>query len=202
MDRQSLFFKGPEDPPTFSQDDYMPDFPLPDLDATLDRYYQSLLPFGTEEELRNSREIIRRFKEGVGPKLHQRIVDRTKVTKNWVSTKCWSFGEIPKIKWIPITVLDLDIWTQCCFRTIKFTLVRFLSYEKLTCVVDVWPGLCQCDKWLCKLNRNGRIQTTTIQFALDICIRLEVSSRCQGSYLGNWLILNKQTFNFKFTLPK
>lgn len=87
MDRQSLFFKGPEDPPTFSQDDYMPDFPLPDLDATLDRYYQSLLPFGTEEELRNSREIIRRFKEGVGPKLHQRIVDRTKVTKNWVSTK-------------------------------------------------------------------------------------------------------------------
>lgn len=85
MDRKSLFFKGPEDPPTFSQDESMPDFPLPDLDGTLERYYESLLPFGTDEELRNSREIIRRFKEGVGPKLHQRIVDRAKVNKNWVS---------------------------------------------------------------------------------------------------------------------
>lgn len=85
MDRASLFFKGPDDPPTFSCDEAMPDFPLPDLDGTLERYYQSLLPFGSEDELRNSREIIQRFKEGVGPMLHQRIVDRTKVTKNWVS---------------------------------------------------------------------------------------------------------------------
>lgn len=87
MDRQSLFFKGPNDPPTFAMDETMPDFPLPDLDSTLDRYYESLLPFGTPEELAKSREIIRRFKEGVGPKLHQRIVDRTKVTKNWVSER-------------------------------------------------------------------------------------------------------------------
>lgn len=85
MDRQSLYFKGPEDPPTFSMDESMPDFPLPELNETLDRYYESLLPFGTEEELRNSRQIIQRFREGVGPKLHQRIVEKKKTTKNWVS---------------------------------------------------------------------------------------------------------------------
>lgn len=92
MDRASLFFKGPEDPPTFAMDETMPDFPLPDLDSTLDRYYQSLIPFGTEEELAKSREIIKRFREGVGPILHQQIVDRTKVTKNWVS--CVSDGSM------------------------------------------------------------------------------------------------------------
>lgn len=85
MDRASLYYKGPEDPPTFSMDETMPSFPLPDLNATLERYYQSLIPFGTEDELRNSREIIQRFKTGVGQELHQRIVEKAKGTKNWVS---------------------------------------------------------------------------------------------------------------------
>lgn len=80
-----MYFKGPEDPPTFAEDENVPALPLPDLNDTLDRYYESLIPFGTEEELRKSREIIERFRKGVGPKLHQRIVERTKFTKNWVS---------------------------------------------------------------------------------------------------------------------
>lgn len=92
MDRKSLFFRGPSDPPTFSEDEKLPSLPLPKLDETLERYYRSLIPFGTEEELKNSREIIQRFKDsGVAKKLHQRIVERTKVTKNWVSKKCISF---------------------------------------------------------------------------------------------------------------
>lgn len=85
MNRASLYFKGPEDRPTFAEDENLPAFPLPNLEDTLKRYYESLKPFGTEEELKNSREIIRRFQTGVGPKLHQRIVERTKWTKNWVS---------------------------------------------------------------------------------------------------------------------
>lgn len=85
MDRQSLYFKGPDDPPTFAEDENLPALPLPELNDTLDRYYSSLLPFGSDEELKNTREILRRFREGTGPKLHQRIVDRAKVDKNWVS---------------------------------------------------------------------------------------------------------------------
>lgn len=85
MNRESLYFKGPEDQPTFAEDENLPAFPLPTLEDTLERYYESLKPFGTEEELQNSRQIIKRFQESVGPKLHQRIVDRTKWTKNWVS---------------------------------------------------------------------------------------------------------------------
>lgn len=89
MDRQSLYFKGPEDPPTFAEDENLPALPLPELNDTLDRYYSSLLPFGSDEELKNTREILRRFREGTGPKLHQRIVDRAKVDKNWVSGEEW-----------------------------------------------------------------------------------------------------------------
>lgn len=69
---------------TFAKDELMPNLPLPRLEDTLERYYETLKPFGTEEELKNSRKIIEDFKKGVGKDLHRVVVEKAKNTKNWV----------------------------------------------------------------------------------------------------------------------
>lgn len=85
MNRESIYFLPENAPKTFSRDDTLEPLPLPSLEDTLERYYQSLLPFGTEEELKNSRGIIENFKNGIGKKLHSLLEQRAKKEKNWVS---------------------------------------------------------------------------------------------------------------------
>lgn len=84
MDRQSLYFNPEGALPTFALDEQMPNLPLPKLEETLERYYQTLKPFGTEDELKNSRTIIEKFKKGVGKELHKVLEEKAKTTKNWV----------------------------------------------------------------------------------------------------------------------
>lgn len=73
---------------TFQQDNAAPDLPLPPLDQTLDRYFESLRPFGTEEQLNRSRAVIERFRNGIGAELHAILQKRTKTHRNWVE-KWW-----------------------------------------------------------------------------------------------------------------
>lgn len=70
---------------TFELDESLPTLPLPKLESTLNRYYESLRPFGNEQQLKVSRKIIEEFKNGVGIKLQKILEERAKTQKNWVS---------------------------------------------------------------------------------------------------------------------
>ncbi|XP_055526339.1 peroxisomal carnitine O-octanoyltransferase [Wyeomyia smithii] len=89
MNRDTIyhFEKGSKET-TFSYDDSLPALPLPTLSQTLKRYYESLRPFGTAEELRNSKDIIEDFRTGIGGKLHAILEEKAKHEKNWVA-KWW-----------------------------------------------------------------------------------------------------------------
>lgn len=71
-------------PSTFARDESLENLPLPKLDDTLDRYYKSLLPFGNEIELKNSKNLIENFKNGIGRKLHKMLEEKALKEKNWV----------------------------------------------------------------------------------------------------------------------
>lgn len=89
LSRKDIYWAQEGEPKTFDCDEGLPPLPLPKLEDTLERYYETLKPFGTKEELANSRRIIDEFKNGIGKKLHQIIKDKTKKEKNWVnSPKC------------------------------------------------------------------------------------------------------------------
>lgn len=90
MNRENLFFLPEGAPPTFSRDESLESLPLPKLDDTLTRYYQNLLPFGSEEELRNSKKIIDDFKNGVGRNLQQILEARALKERNWVRSCLYS----------------------------------------------------------------------------------------------------------------
>ncbi|KAH8407171.1 hypothetical protein KR222_009970 [Zaprionus bogoriensis] len=94
MDRASLFFIDPnnKDETTFGFDDMLPALPLPQLRDTMERYYACLQPFGTPEELAQSRAIIEQFQQGVGAKLQAQLQERAANMKNWLGTWWEDYG--------------------------------------------------------------------------------------------------------------
>ncbi|GAB0095089.1 hypothetical protein DMENIID0001_104260 [Sergentomyia squamirostris] len=90
--RDFMFLCSEEDPTTFEQDHLAPALPLPTLDDTMERYYQSLKPFGSESELKRSREIIEAFKAVEGRTLQEILEKKAKSEKNWVSLHFYNFS--------------------------------------------------------------------------------------------------------------
>lgn len=87
MNRENLFCLPDGAPPTFSRDESLEKLPLPNLEESLERYYRNLLPFGNDDELKNSRKVIEDFKNGVGKKLHKMLEGKAKEERNWVRSK-------------------------------------------------------------------------------------------------------------------
>lgn len=86
MNRESIYYlpEGSTES-TFCYDEDRPRLPLPKLDHTLKRYLESLKPFGTAEELENTKKIIETFRKGVGAKLQTILEEKAAKEKNWVS---------------------------------------------------------------------------------------------------------------------
>lgn len=85
MNRENLYFLPDGSPGTFARDESLQKLPLPKLEETLERYYRNLLPFGTEQDLNNSRKVIDDFKNGIGKKLHKMLEAKAATERNWVS---------------------------------------------------------------------------------------------------------------------
>ncbi|XP_075147930.1 carnitine O-octanoyltransferase isoform X2 [Haematobia irritans] len=84
MDRASLYFMDDTQRNTYDYDEDLPPLPLPELRDTMERYYESIKPFGNEEELSNARKAIKEFENGIGAKLHAKLKERATKMKNWL----------------------------------------------------------------------------------------------------------------------
>jgi carnitine O-octanoyltransferase len=85
MNRELFYYLPKGAPPTFSRDESLEKLPLPKLEDTLERYFRNLLPFGSEDELKDSKRIIDEFKNGIGKKLQKMLEEKAAKEKNWVS---------------------------------------------------------------------------------------------------------------------
>ncbi|XP_073814974.1 carnitine O-octanoyltransferase [Musca autumnalis] len=88
MDRASIYFMDETQRNTYDYDEDLPPLPLPELHETMERYYESLKPFGNEEELANARKAIKEFQNGIGAQLHSKLKERASKMKNWLD-KWW-----------------------------------------------------------------------------------------------------------------
>uniref|UniRef100_A0A0K8TN64 Putative carnitine o-acyltransferase crot n=1 Tax=Tabanus bromius TaxID=304241 RepID=A0A0K8TN64_TABBR len=80
MNREKLYFLQDGEPSTYAKDNDLPSLPLPKFEDTLNRYFETLKPFGTPEELENSRKIINKFKNGIGGRLHKQLAEKDFIT--------------------------------------------------------------------------------------------------------------------------
>ncbi|XP_078273171.1 peroxisomal carnitine O-octanoyltransferase isoform X5 [Rhinoraja longicauda] len=69
---------------TFQHQDSLPPLPVPLLEESLKKYLDAVKPFLNEEELQRSTEIVKRFEKGIGKQLHQKLLERAKVRRNWI----------------------------------------------------------------------------------------------------------------------
>ncbi|XP_069770408.1 peroxisomal carnitine O-octanoyltransferase isoform X4 [Narcine bancroftii] len=69
---------------TFQYQDSLPSLPVPLLEESLAKYLDAVKPFLNEEELQRSTEIVKRFGQGIGKQLHQKLLERANVRRNWL----------------------------------------------------------------------------------------------------------------------
>lgn len=70
---------------TFQYDADLPSLPLPSLKNTLNKYLDTVRPHVSEEEFAHTESLVREFEEGQGKVLHDRLIEKAKQSKNWVS---------------------------------------------------------------------------------------------------------------------
>ncbi|KAI3657124.1 hypothetical protein MP638_003947 [Amoeboaphelidium occidentale] len=73
-------------PKTFELQSTLPKLPVPPLDNTLNKYFQTLIPFcGSKEEQDTVKAIVEDFRSGLGKELQKRLEDHEKKTAfNWL----------------------------------------------------------------------------------------------------------------------
>ncbi|EHA97328.1 Peroxisomal carnitine O-octanoyltransferase [Heterocephalus glaber] len=69
---------------TFQYQDSLPSLPVPSLEESLKKYLESVKPFANEEEYKKTEEIVTKFKNGIGGKLQQKLLERAKGKRNWL----------------------------------------------------------------------------------------------------------------------
>ncbi|XP_068998924.1 peroxisomal carnitine O-octanoyltransferase isoform X1 [Embiotoca jacksoni] len=69
---------------TFQHQSSLPPLPVPSLESSLSKYLDAVHPFASEKEFKATVDIVRKFQEGVGKELHQKLLQRAKIKKNWL----------------------------------------------------------------------------------------------------------------------
>ncbi|CAL8247207.1 unnamed protein product [Lota lota] len=69
---------------TFQYQNSLPALPVPSLEGSLSKYLDAVRPFATEQEYKATVENVKRFKEGVGQVLQQKLLHRARTKRNWL----------------------------------------------------------------------------------------------------------------------
>ncbi|KAM8825976.1 peroxisomal carnitine O-octanoyltransferase isoform 2-T2 [Synchiropus picturatus] len=69
---------------TFQYQSILPPLPVPPLESSISKYLDAVRPFASEDEFKATFEIARKFKDGVGKDLHQKLLERAKTKRNWL----------------------------------------------------------------------------------------------------------------------
>ena len=63
----------------------LPSLPVPDLEATATKLLRSIKALASsDEEYEHAEGAVKEFLSGVGPKLHEMLVERAKESRNWL----------------------------------------------------------------------------------------------------------------------
>ncbi|XP_053119935.1 peroxisomal carnitine O-octanoyltransferase isoform X2 [Hemicordylus capensis] len=90
---------------TFQYQNSLPSLPVPALDESLKKYLDSVRPFLNQEEYKKTEDIVKKFENGIGKQLHQKLIERAKVKRNWLEE--W---------WLNVAYLNARIPTQIYYN--------------------------------------------------------------------------------------
>ncbi|MEE6466729.1 hypothetical protein FKM82_007035 [Ascaphus truei] len=97
---ENQVFESPQER-TFQYQDSLPPLPVPLLEESLSKYCDAVKPFLNQEEYEQTYKIVKHFEQGVGKELHQKLLERARVKKNWLEE--W---------WLKAAYLDVRMPSQ------------------------------------------------------------------------------------------
>ncbi|XP_069504492.1 peroxisomal carnitine O-octanoyltransferase isoform X2 [Ambystoma mexicanum] len=69
---------------TFQYQSTLPPLPVPSLDESLKKYLDAVKPFLNQEDYQRTYEISKKFENGIGKELHQKLQERARTKRNWL----------------------------------------------------------------------------------------------------------------------
>ncbi|XP_066484607.1 peroxisomal carnitine O-octanoyltransferase [Tiliqua scincoides] len=90
---------------TFQYQRSLPSLPVPVLAESLKKYLDSVKPFLNQEEYKRTEDIVKKFENGIGKDLHQKLLERAKEKRNWLEE--W---------WLNTAYLDARLPTQIYYN--------------------------------------------------------------------------------------
>lgn len=69
---------------TFQYQNSLPSLPVPSVETSLSKYLNAVRPFASDEEFKATADIVRKFQDGVGKELHQKLLQRARTRRNWL----------------------------------------------------------------------------------------------------------------------
>ena len=65
----------------------LPRLPVPPLQQTMDKYLNAIRPLVNDDQFEQTRKLVEEFRKpgGIGEKLQEKLVERSKTEDNWVS---------------------------------------------------------------------------------------------------------------------
>ncbi|KAK6490777.1 peroxisomal carnitine O-octanoyltransferase [Huso huso] len=69
---------------TFQYQSSLPPLPVPSLEESLQKYLDAVKPFSSKEDFKKTSELVKGFGEGIGKELHQKLLKRARVKRNWL----------------------------------------------------------------------------------------------------------------------
>ncbi|XP_041104760.1 peroxisomal carnitine O-octanoyltransferase-like [Polyodon spathula] len=69
---------------TFQYQNSLPPLPLPSFEESLHKYLDAVKPFSSKEDFKKTSELVKDFGRGVGKELHQKLLKRARVKRNWL----------------------------------------------------------------------------------------------------------------------
>lgn len=73
---------------TFAAQDNLPKLPVPDLQGSMDRYLQALIPLQSPKEHRDTAISVKEFMRSDGPKLQEKLKEYAQGKANYIEQFC------------------------------------------------------------------------------------------------------------------
>uniref|UniRef100_A0A8P0SWL3 Peroxisomal carnitine O-octanoyltransferase n=1 Tax=Canis lupus familiaris TaxID=9615 RepID=A0A8P0SWL3_CANLF len=96
---------------TFQYQDSLPSLPVPSLEESLKKYLESVKPFANKEEYKKTEGIVQKFQDGIGRKLHQKLLERAKGKRNWPNYFC-NMNQRLEEWWLNFAYLNVRLPSQ------------------------------------------------------------------------------------------
>lgn len=157
---------------TFSMDDTIPSLPLPTLDQTLAKYLYSIKPFVTQDQYNRTKATCNRFKEQIGPYLHEKLKERSLSKRNWLEEWWLDYAylewRLPIAPYINTIGHYVDLHDCINKRDFNGSIQNAVASLQIYYIMKFYDDL-KHERFLIEKSKNGFLSMNQYRYLFNTC---------------------------------